>query len=203
MNADGGPLTRLTTLPGGHSATVSPDDQWIADIYSYTNKPPELYVQENRAAGAKAKKLTTSPAPEFWQYPWLDVPIVTFTARDGVQVPRAASSSPPTSSSGGPAVIFVHGAGYLQNVDREWSTVLRARVPVPPHPDGARLHGDRRGLPRLGGLRPRLAHRHLRTHGRQGPGRHRGRRPLAGLRSTAWTPKGSASTAAATADSSP
>jgi len=56
------PLTRLTKEQGKHAATVSPDGRWIADIYSYTNQPPELYIQENRPL-AEAKKLTTSPAP--------------------------------------------------------------------------------------------------------------------------------------------
>ena len=51
MSADGGPLTRLTTAPGKHTSVLSPDDHWIADVYSYTNKPPELYVQENRPQG--------------------------------------------------------------------------------------------------------------------------------------------------------
>jgi dipeptidyl aminopeptidase/acylaminoacyl peptidase len=120
MDADGGPLTRLTKEPGRHAAIVSPDDRSVADIYSYTNKPPELYVEENRPL-AEAKKLTTSPAPEFSQYPWLDVPIVTFTARDGVQVP-ARLFKPAGFKKGGPAVVFVHGSGYLQNVDRKWST---------------------------------------------------------------------------------
>ncbi len=120
MPGDGGPLTRITTAAGRHAAVVSPDDRWIADVYSYTNKPPELYVQETRAH-ADAKKLTDSPAPEFWQYPWKDVPIVTFTARDGVQVP-ARLFKPANFPKGGPAVVFVHGSGYLQNVDRKWST---------------------------------------------------------------------------------
>jgi dipeptidyl aminopeptidase/acylaminoacyl peptidase len=120
MNGDGGPLTRLTKAPGKHAATVSPDERWVADIYSYTNQPPELYVAENRPL-AEAKKLTTSPAPEFSQYPWLDVPIVTFTARDGVQVP-ARLFKPASFKKGGPAVVFVHGSGYLQNVDRKWSS---------------------------------------------------------------------------------
>jgi dipeptidyl aminopeptidase/acylaminoacyl peptidase len=120
MPGDGGPLTRISTAAGKHAAVVSPDDRWIADVYSYTNKPPELYVQEARAH-ADAKKLTDSPAPEFWQYPWKDVPIVTFTARDGVQVP-ARLFKPANFPKGGPAVVFVHGSGYLQNVDRKWST---------------------------------------------------------------------------------
>ena len=61
MPGEGGPLTRLTAAPGKHAATVSPDERWIADVYSYTNKPPELYVQENRPQ-AESKKITTSPA---------------------------------------------------------------------------------------------------------------------------------------------
>lgn len=123
MSADGAPRTRLTALPGGHSMVPSPDDQWFADVYSYTNKPPELYVQEARAnapaRGIVAKKLTSSPSPEFGEYPWLDTPIETFAARDGA-MPRAHVYKPANYRKGGPAVLFVHGAGYLQNVDRWW-----------------------------------------------------------------------------------
>jgi dipeptidyl aminopeptidase/acylaminoacyl peptidase len=123
MSAEGGARTRLTTLPGGHSWVPSPDDRWFADVYSYTNKPPEIYAQETRADAA-AKKLTSSPAPEFWEYPWLDTPIVTFSARDGATV-RAHVYKPANYRKGGAAVLFVHGAGYLQNVDREWSYYAR------------------------------------------------------------------------------
>jgi dipeptidyl aminopeptidase/acylaminoacyl peptidase len=120
MDGEGGPLTRLTKAPGKHAATVSPDGRWIADIYSYTNQPPELYVQENRPL-ADSRKLTTSPAPDFFQYAWQDAPIVTITARDGVKVP-ARLFKPANFRRGGPAVVFIHGAGYLQNVDRWWSS---------------------------------------------------------------------------------
>jgi dipeptidyl aminopeptidase/acylaminoacyl peptidase len=119
MNADGGPLTRITSQPGRHITTISPDDRWVADIYSYTNKPPDLYAQENRPE-AEWKRLTTSPTPEFSQYAWLDVPIVEFTARDGVKVP-ARLFKPANARKGGPGIVFVHGSGYLQNVDRWWS----------------------------------------------------------------------------------
>ncbi len=120
MSADGGPLTRITQEPGKHVTTLSPDEHWIADIYSYTNKPPELYIRENDPKGA-AKRVTTSPSPEFAQYPWLDVPIVMVPARDGVKVPARLFQSA-SFKKGGPGVIFVHGAGYLQNVDHKWST---------------------------------------------------------------------------------
>ncbi len=164
MSAEGGTRVRLTALPGGHSAAPSPDERWFADLYSYTNKPPELYAQEARA-DALAKKLTSSPAPEFWEYPWLDTPIVTFPARDGVML-RAHVYKPPNYQKGGPAVLFVHGAGYLQNV-----VVLRARVHVPSTIDGARLSGCRCRLSRVGRIRARLAHRNLPAHGRKRSGR--------------------------------
>ena len=120
MSAEGGARTRLTSLPGGHTAVPSPDDRWFADLYSYTNKPPELYVQEARA-GATAKKLTSSPAPDFWEYSWRDVPVVAFPARDGATL-RARLYKPANFQRGGPGVVFVHGAGYLQNVHRWWSS---------------------------------------------------------------------------------
>jgi dipeptidyl aminopeptidase/acylaminoacyl peptidase len=113
-------LTRLTKAPGKHTITLSPDEHWIADVYSYTNQPPDLYVQENKPL-AELKRLTTSPTPEFLSYPWLDVPIVTFTARDGVKI-SARLFRPANVKPGGPGVVFVHGAGYLQNVDRWWSS---------------------------------------------------------------------------------
>jgi dipeptidyl aminopeptidase/acylaminoacyl peptidase len=120
MSADGGPLTRISKAPGRHAAVLSPDERWIADVYSYSNHPPELYVQENRP-GQDLARLTTSPSPEFARYAWQDPPIVMVPARDGVKVP-ARMYKPASYKRGGPAVIFVHGSGYLQNVDHKWST---------------------------------------------------------------------------------
>ncbi|HEY0371518.1 MAG TPA: prolyl oligopeptidase family serine peptidase [Thermoanaerobaculia bacterium] len=115
----GGAIAKLTTEPGWHNAEVSPDEKTLADIYSYTNKPPELYIRDDRGG----VRVTTSPAPEFTTYPWLDAPIVHFPARDGASVP--ARLYKPANWNGGPAVIFVHGAGYLQNVHRGWSSYFR------------------------------------------------------------------------------
>ena len=111
----GGAMTRMTTEPGWHEARVSPDGTTLADVYSYTNRPDDLFV-----AGVR---VTTSPAPDFARYPWLDVPIVHFTARDGAQIPVHLYK--PANWNGGPAVVFVHGAGYLQNIHRGWSNYYR------------------------------------------------------------------------------
>ena len=79
---------------------------------------------------------------------------------------------------------------------------LLPRVHVPQPARVARLRGARRGLPRQRRLRPRLAHRHLPPHGRQGPRGHRRRREVPGRAARASTRSASASTAAATAGSS-
>lgn len=123
MTADGGERTKITSMAGSNQAFVSPDEKMLALIYSYSNKPPELYIQENKP-GATAIKVTSSPAPEFWNYAWIDPPIVTFKARDGAEV-YARLYKPKNWKRGGPAVIFVHGAGYAQNVHRYWSSYFR------------------------------------------------------------------------------
>jgi len=120
MPVQGGTRTRMTAMPGSNQALASPDDKALAIIYSYSNKPPELYVQEKRP-GAAAVRVTSSPAPEFWDYAWTDPPIVGFTARDGATV-FARFYKPNNYRRGGPAVIFVHGAGYMQNIHRWWSS---------------------------------------------------------------------------------
>ena len=120
MSASGGARTKITSMTGGHRALLSRDEKWISDVYSYTNKPPELFVMPNQPGAAEAK-LTTSPSPEFSGYAWLDVPIIEFSARDGMKVP-ARYFKPANFKKGGPAVVFVHGAGYAQNVHKYWAS---------------------------------------------------------------------------------
>ncbi|MFL6448543.1 MAG: prolyl oligopeptidase family serine peptidase [Bryobacteraceae bacterium] len=120
LNVTGGEATRITKAVGMHTATLSPHDEWIADVYSYTNKPPELYIQQNKPQ-APAIKVTASPAPEFSTYAWIDPPIVKVRASDGAEIPGHLYK-PAHFRKGGPAVIFVHGAGYLQNVHKGWSS---------------------------------------------------------------------------------
>ncbi|HSE97168.1 MAG TPA: prolyl oligopeptidase family serine peptidase, partial [Blastocatellia bacterium] len=123
MPAEGGERVRITSSAGNNQAFISPDEKVLAMIYSYSNRPPEIYIQENRP-GATATKVTSSPAEEFWSYNWIDPPIVTFRARDNAEV-YARIYKPKNFRRGGPAVIFVHGAGYLQNVHRWWSSYFR------------------------------------------------------------------------------
>ncbi len=119
----GGKMVKLTTMTGNNDVLLSPDETKLAILYSYSNKPTELYVQEN-AAGAAPKQLTEGQSDAFKAYPWKDPEIVRFNAEDGAQVP-ARLYKPDPSKSNGAAVIFVHGAGYLQNVHKWWSSYFR------------------------------------------------------------------------------
>ncbi|HNP75864.1 MAG: prolyl oligopeptidase family serine peptidase [Cyclobacteriaceae bacterium] len=121
MPVTGGKAERLTTLTGANEVSLSPDEKWLAIRSSYSNKPWELYLQENKP-GAKPEQITNSLTAEFKSYPWRDPEVTTFTARDGAQVyTRIYKPANPN----GAAVIFVHGAGYLQNAHRWWSNYFR------------------------------------------------------------------------------
>lgn len=120
INTDGSNKQKITSITGGYEVTLSPDEKYIAYRYSYQNKPWELYVQEN-APGKKAIQITNKAISDEWKaYPWRDTKIVTFTNRDGLPV-YARIYEPAKGKKNNAAVIFVHGAGYLQNVNYSWS----------------------------------------------------------------------------------
>jgi len=136
----GGKAERITTLTGANQVVLSPDEKQLAILYSYTNKPWELYLQDNKP-GSQPRQITSlAMSEQFKSYPWRDPALITFTARDGAIVharlyrPAAGTPSagnPATQSSvlsgaaTGAAVIFVHGAGYLQNAHKWWSSYFR------------------------------------------------------------------------------
>ncbi len=121
LPVDGGEMVQLTKGTGAHEVTLSPDEKYLAIRYSNSNTPWELYIQENKA-GAEALKITSSTTEEFRSYSWREPLVTTITARDGA--PIYARVYKPAKSNG-KAVIFVHGAGYLQNAHKWWSNYFR------------------------------------------------------------------------------
>lgn len=123
MPVSGGKPVKITGMKGGNEVTLSPDEKWLAIRYSYSSKPWELYVQANKP-GAKAVKVTNSVSAEYNSYPWRDPEIITFKNRYGADV-YARLYLPKKADPAKPAVVFVHGAGYLQEVTYSWSYYFR------------------------------------------------------------------------------
>ena len=125
MPASGGELTQITEGMGRQDVSVSPDGRHLAVRHSEANLPPELYVQENRA-GREMRQVTLSTTEEWRSHDWIVPEIVTIPARDGVGLPaRLYRPHNPAPAGQRPAVVFVHGAGYLQNVHNWWSNYYR------------------------------------------------------------------------------
>ena len=116
-------MKQITTSAGGYSIKVSPDESMLAIRYSKSNQPWELYVMPN-VAGAEMIPLTRSTTSAFQKYPWREPRIVHFDAEDGAKVP-ARLYQPDPGRKNGAAIIFVHGAGDLQNVHEWWSRYYR------------------------------------------------------------------------------
>jgi dipeptidyl aminopeptidase/acylaminoacyl peptidase len=123
IDLDGKNKIRLTKMTGYNRVTLSPDEKYLAILHSYSNVPWELYVMKN-SIGVSPVQITHSTTEEFRSYPWRAPEVVTFPARDGAQV-HARLYRPKFPQSGGPAVIFVHGAGYMQNAHKWWSSYFR------------------------------------------------------------------------------
>jgi len=120
---NGGIALCLTNIKGRNDVEISSNEKWLAIRNSCSNKPWEIYLQANKP-GAEAKKITTSLTNEFKEYPWREPELISYKAQDGTDV-YARLYTPNKEVKNGAAVIFVHGAGYLQNAHKWWSKYFR------------------------------------------------------------------------------
>ncbi|MDN3203673.1 S9 family peptidase [Algoriphagus sediminis] len=120
----GGEKEQLTFLEGKNDAFLSPEEDKLLVLNSFSNRPEELFLKDLSKRNAEAKQLTFGQSEEFQAYEWREPEIIRFEAEDGAMVP-ARLYTPEDSKKNGAAVIFVHGAGYLQNVHKWWSSYFR------------------------------------------------------------------------------
>ena len=130
MPASGGARTRLTAEPGHHRVFDDPREDVRMTLFSTSTTPPDLYVAplgaRRAAAPAPLARLTTSTTPSFRARMWQEAEITTIPASDGAKVPaRIFRPEAFGAAPNGAAVLFVHGAGYLQNVTRGWPAYPR------------------------------------------------------------------------------
>jgi dipeptidyl aminopeptidase/acylaminoacyl peptidase len=120
-------LTALTDLGGKNNYALSPDESKLLIEHSTVTMPPELYVKkltENKSA----TRITNTVSEQFLAMPW--------SAPSVVAIPSSHQAEPIYSRVYFPAnfdqkaeknraVMFTHGAGYLQNSHLGWSGYFR------------------------------------------------------------------------------
>ncbi|MBA6349872.1 prolyl oligopeptidase family serine peptidase [Colwellia sp. BRX8-9] len=122
-----GQFSALTDLGGMNDYALSPDDSTLLIEHSTVAMPPELYVKALKD-DATAIRLTHTVSEKFLSMPW--------TAPSVVAVPSSYQDEPVYSRVYLPkdydktadknrAVMFSHGAGYLQNSHLGWSGYFR------------------------------------------------------------------------------
>ncbi len=116
-------LKPILTADGRHDVILSPTEDQLLISYSFKNKPWELYIAKNEE-NAKMKQITQSQKEKFKAYPWRAPEVIRFNARDG-QAIHARIYEPDTLTKNNAAILFVHGAGYLQNAHNWWSSYYR------------------------------------------------------------------------------
>lgn len=116
-------LIPILTNDGYHDVSISPDEKQLAVRYSGKISPWEVYLADNKK-GAILNRITNSTTKQFNNYNWFAPEVITFAASDGESI-HARLFQPEDSAKNGAAVIFVHGAGYLQNAHNYWSGYYR------------------------------------------------------------------------------
>ena len=118
---------RLTRVGGLTEFRLSPDESQLLLLHSGITRPNEVYVQANRA-GAEARQVTHTRTETFLAQDWTVPEVVPIPSTHGAAVPIYSRVYTPEGfdpSRTWPAVVFVHGAGYLQNIHYGWSNYFR------------------------------------------------------------------------------
>jgi dipeptidyl aminopeptidase/acylaminoacyl peptidase len=121
------PVTEEISKTGGLTDfRLSPDESRLLLINSQITRPNELFVQ-TAEPGAEARQLTRTVSEEFLSYDWAVPEIVAVPSSHAKQPVYSRVYTPKgfDRSRKYPAVVFVHGAGYLQNAHAGWSTYFR------------------------------------------------------------------------------
>ena len=119
-------ITRLSERQGTYeSPNMSKDGSLIVAKYSDFGAPPELEGISTSKVTSE-HQLTNSVPGEFKKIQWVIPEIDHFKSKDGTSIPvMICKPKDFNPSKKYPVVVFVHGAGYLQNVFRGWSYYYR------------------------------------------------------------------------------
>ena len=122
VSVSDGKRQALTNLTGNLTFDLSPDESKLLVRYSTSLQPEELYSMANQP-GAELKRLTYTVSDKLKQMALQAPKIIAVPSSHGEQPVYAKLYLPKDHQQGEKrrAVIFNHGAGYLQNSDAGWS----------------------------------------------------------------------------------
>ncbi|MGK0372619.1 MAG: dipeptidyl aminopeptidase/acylaminoacyl peptidase [Glaciecola sp.] len=124
--ANGGEPEALTNLNGMTDFVLSPSEDRLLLTHSTLAMPPELYVMSTQAPKT-ATKLTNTVSDAFLSIDW-SVPAIVAIESSHTEQPVYSRVYTPKQNDDATkrrAVVFNHGAGYLQNSHLGWSGYFR------------------------------------------------------------------------------
>ena len=130
VNTETSELTPVTELNGMTDYQLSPDEQKILLNHSKIMMPNELYVVDANKPSTQITRLTNTVTDAFLNKKLLAPKIVAVPSSHGEQPVYAKVYYPADYIEGETgntrkAIIFNHGAGYLQNSHMGWSNYFR------------------------------------------------------------------------------
>ncbi|KGR38408.1 S9 family peptidase [Xanthomonas vasicola] len=121
-------LTEVTALNGVEGFSLSPNGQQLLVRYSGSYLPTQLAVVP--ATGGQVTVLTDTRTPAFKAQPWIAPQYVQVPSKHGAGTVWGKYYGPTNPEPGKqyPIVMFVHGAGYLQNVSERYTPYFREQM---------------------------------------------------------------------------
>ena len=126
--AAGGDVAELTDLGGVEDFVASPDGTRVLLRHSSSYVPPQLAVVD--ADGGNLRALTDTRKPEYRAIDFLQPETVQVPSKHGAGTIWGKYYGPAQLEPGRkyPVVLFVHGAGYLQNVSERYPNYFREQM---------------------------------------------------------------------------
>jgi dipeptidyl aminopeptidase/acylaminoacyl peptidase len=124
----GGKLERVTAFKGLQQFALSPDGRQLAVLHSSAYIPAQLAAVA--VDGGAVRELTDTRTPEYKAKQWVEPSIVEVPSTHVKQPIYAKFYKPKDfdASKKYPAVMFVHGAGYTQNVHLQFPYYFREQM---------------------------------------------------------------------------
>jgi dipeptidyl aminopeptidase/acylaminoacyl peptidase len=129
VSSKDGATREVSSLDGGvEDFRLSPDQRRLLVHFSGAYLPPQIATLP--AHGGDAVKLTDTRTPDFKARDWIQPQYVAVPSTHGADPVWAKLYRPDSYEPGKkyPVVMFVHGAGYLQNVTRRYTPYFREQM---------------------------------------------------------------------------